>query len=82
MSSSHLHRQGCVKEENKAEVPINQGGDCPTARSKNLQQPIDITRALRIADDLPANSFDTSSSNSRERDGLPMICGFPKPGHC
>ncbi|KAI3513688.1 hypothetical protein L1887_21027 [Cichorium endivia] len=65
-SSSEI---GNLGEDSRAEVPINQGGDGPTARTENLQPPIDITRALRIADDLPANSSDSSSSSSRERDG-------------
>ncbi|KAI3765195.1 hypothetical protein L2E82_15223 [Cichorium intybus] len=57
-------------KDSKAEVPINKGGDSSTVRTENLQPPIDITRALRIADDLPVNSFNSSSSSSRERDGV------------
>ncbi|KAI3520078.1 hypothetical protein L1887_09300 [Cichorium endivia] len=33
-------------------------------RTENLQPPIDIRRVLRIVDDLPAISFDSSSSSS------------------
>ncbi|CAI9272035.1 unnamed protein product [Lactuca saligna] len=62
-------------EDSRVEVPINQGGDRDgdgdgqTVRMGNMQPPIDITRALRILDDLPANASNSSSSSSRERDG-------------
>ncbi|KAI3751523.1 hypothetical protein L2E82_22611 [Cichorium intybus] len=38
------------------------------ARTENWQPPIDIRRVLRIVDDLPAISFDSLSSSSRETD--------------
>ncbi|KAL7596277.1 hypothetical protein Lser_V15G30947 [Lactuca serriola] len=71
-SSSEI---GNVMEDRMAEVPINQGGDADgdgdgqTVRMVNMQPPINITRALRILDDFPANSYIGSSSSSRERDG-------------
>ncbi|XP_023760879.1 cryptochrome-1 isoform X1 [Lactuca sativa] len=69
-SSSEI---GNFREDSRAEVPINQGGDGDgegqTVRTGNMQPPIDITRALRITDDLPADSSNSSSSSSRERDG-------------
>lgn len=65
-SSSEI---GNLGEDSRAEVPINEGGDRQTVRTGNMQPPIDITRALRIADDLPADSSNSSSSSSRERDG-------------
>ncbi|XP_023746984.1 cryptochrome-1 [Lactuca sativa] len=67
-SSSEI---GNFREDSRVEVPINQGadGDGQTVRTGNMQPPIDITRALRISDDLPVNSSNSSSSSSRERDG-------------
>ena len=71
-SSSEI---GNFREDSRVEVPINQGadgdgnGDGQTVRTGNMQPPIDITRALRISDDLSANSSNSLSSSSRERDG-------------
>ncbi|KAL4588265.1 hypothetical protein LXL04_001148 [Taraxacum kok-saghyz] len=78
-SSSEI---GNLGEDSRAEVPINEGGDRQTVRTGNMQPPIDITRALSIADDLPADSSNSSSSSSRERDGgvvpmwSPSLAGF------
>ncbi|CAI9276434.1 unnamed protein product [Lactuca saligna] len=79
---------GNFREDSRVEVPINQGGDGDgdgqTVRTGNMQIPIDITRALRISDDLLANSSNRSSSSSRERDGgvvpvwSPSTSSFPE----